>query len=427
MSFPAISSMLSHHDISPSESKQLPLPQRWSHPPTPGAEYLEMRTTPCPPSTTSEPNKTLAISNLMSPPGPLPFENFRDRHQDPTAGERQHVKPPLSPPVSPPNKPASTVEQASPMSSSHLDLQDPPLYPPESNSATASTKPLFIHPAVESFGTIHAAAAKRLVDQHIASRPVHLFRGATPPKPEEYELALYFKSNCFGILAQNPVAYLRKERELLRADRKPMGMSRPLHRLPPILPASRMAAQKQPAQVPRLAPMTAGSRIQKPKSSTIKVQVPRPIRATPAMSRPAHRISSTPEPRTRTVPSTREDKDFNALPDRCPPLSSLPVKPNSVKVDWKGAPLDLSKDPHSHLLHPDELAWAASLRLDCATYLTSKRRIFIRRLECAKIHKEFRKTDAQQACKIDVNKASKLWGVYNKVGWLEQKWMSGYL
>jgi hypothetical protein len=96
-------------------------------------------------------------------------------------------------------------------------------------------------------------------------------------------------------------------------------------------------------------------------------------------------------------------------------------------VDWKGQPIDLSKDPHARLLHPDEVALAGNLRLDCATYLTSKRRIFERRLQCLKTGKEFRKTDAQQACKIDVNKASKLWTAFDKVGWLDAHWVRKYI
>jgi hypothetical protein len=123
----------------------------------------------------------------------------------------------------------------------------------------------------------------------------------------------------------------------------------------------------------------------------------------------------------------REDKDFSSLPDFCPPLDSLPNKANSLKVDWKGAPIDLRFDPHAHLLHPDEISLAANLRLDCATYLTSKRRIFIKRIEAYRINKEFRKTDAQQACKIDVNKASKLWQAFDKVGWLNAKWIARYV
>jgi hypothetical protein len=127
------------------------------------------------------------------------------------------------------------------------------------------------------------------------------------------------------------------------------------------------------------------------------------------------------------VAPNREDKDFDSLPDYTPSILTLPNTPGCLKVDWKGNPLDLSKDPNRALLHDEELSLAAALRLDCATYLTSKRRIFMRRIECAKIGKEFRKTDAQQACKIDVNKASKLWTAYERVGWLDPTHIERFL
>ncbi|KAF5016863.1 hypothetical protein F66182_11323 [Fusarium sp. NRRL 66182] len=81
--------------------------------------------------------------------------------------------------------------------------------------------------------------------------------------------------------------------------------------------------------------------------------------------------------------------------------------------------LDLSNDPDRNLLDPAEVNLAATLRLSCATYLCSKRRIFEARVKALSIGKEFRKTDAQQACKIDVNKASKLWTAYDRVGWFK--------
>ena len=96
-------------------------------------------------------------------------------------------------------------------------------------------------------------------------------------------------------------------------------------------------------------------------------------------------------------------------------------------MEWKGQPRDLSHDPHRHLLHETELQLATNLRLSCAQYLTAKRRIFVSRVHCERIHKEFRKTDAQQACKIDVNKASKLWTAFEKVGWLDRSHIEGFL
>lgn len=113
------------------------------------------------------------------------------------------------------------------------------------------------------------------------------------------------------------------------------------------------------------------------------------------------------------------DTSFEELPDYCPSTSTLDHQ--TFAVEWKGHPIDLSTDPHRHLLHPQEIALAATLRLDCATYLTSKRRIFERRLEKFHHGKPFRKTDAQQACRIDVNKASKLWTAFEAVGWLRRE------
>lgn len=125
-------------------------------------------------------------------------------------------------------------------------------------------------------------------------------------------------------------------------------------------------------------------------------------------------------------PATREDTNFEAIPDRCPPLMSL-NEYSKFRVEWKGTPLDLSNDPHRHLLHPAELQLASTLRLSCASYLTSKRRIFHEKIERHKMGMEFRKTDSQKACKIDVNKASKLWSAYEKIGWFELKYITPHL
>lgn len=236
---------------------------------------------------------------------------------------------------------------------------------------------------------------------------------------------LFFKSEVVKKCQQNPKSWLQRERAQLLADRK-AGARHNHYRLHPLLPAKPQPIRTQVQRVvkpPRVfvRPLQASN------------PAPRPIRAiSPAAQIPRHaairRVSITPDPASRRAAApSREDKEFSTLPDYCPPLNSLPSKTNSLKVDWKGAPIDLSGDPHRELLHPDELALAANLRLDAATYLTSKRRMFIARLNCLKIAKEFRKTDAQQACKIDVNKASKLWTAFEKVGWLDKHWVARFL
>lgn len=390
-------------------------------PPTPTKEMQDVCALPPGKSSAMAPKlqKPCDISNLMSPPEPAPLDLFRSAgaacgKPASTPGTRVPHQP-LSPPVSPFSQAANTIGPAPLLSHGG---KDPILYPAGESPSSAPTGPLFT-PTPASVAKLRATT-EQLVSEHIASRPAGLFRGSTPPRPEDYELALYFKSNCFRMFQDNPKEWLRKERELLRADRKHTALSFQPTRLPHILPAARPAVLgPQSTKAPTV-------RVQKLKSPKVKTQNPRPIRATPVPARETIRVG-TPEPRVRTVAPNREDKDFASLEDLAPPVSTLPSKPNSLKVDWKGNALDLSNDPNRHLLHPDELILASNLRLDCATYLTSKRRIFLRRLECARIGKEFRKTDAQQACKIDVNKASKLWQAYERVGWLDIEWMRGHM
>jgi len=281
---------------------------------------------------------------------------------------RQPTKPtgrfPLSPPVSPAVKSAVTVEEAG-------GVRDPILF---EQTTPTSQPPLFDE-------SVHS----RLVASHIAARKTESFRESSPPRTSEYELVLEFKSQVAKQYNVDRQMWRKRELAQLRQD----DALRSIRRYPAIAPANRAIRPPKPAAIVK------------------RVKVAKPVIR-----------SDTPDRRV-----AREDKEFGLLPDQCPPLSSLPSKPNSLKVDWKGAPIDLRSDPHAHLLHPDELLLAGNLRLDCATYLTSKRRIFIKRKECLQIGKEFRKTDAQQACKIDVNKASKLWAVFEKVGWLEEKWV----
>ncbi|KAJ9132355.1 SWIRM domain-containing protein [Pleurostoma richardsiae] len=366
-----------------------------------------------------ESKKPLDISNLMSPPEPTPFDTFSHGQMatatraTATPGKASVPRPPLSPPISPFAKPASVIDPSH--NTIHGVVKDPILYP-SSDVSSSPPQPLFN----EDGSSIET---RRVVDEHVAARPTTLFDHSTPPEREHYELALYFQSEVMKKFMRNPRGWLRKEREQLLADRRANSgrcqVKRPLKAIVPAegtQPVIRVAFGGIPKPEAALSAVTNSK-------STIRVKVSRPIRVNPQPNKSPRRVSPTPEPRSRTVAPNREDKDFASLPDYCPPLASLPSKQNSLKVDWKGNALDLSNDPFRHLLHPDELALAAGLRLDCATYLTSKRRIFMRRLDCFRIGKEFRKTDAQQACKIDVNKASKLWTAYEKVGWLNKEWM----
>lgn len=367
--------------------------------------------------------KKLDISSLMSPPDALmdSFNQHRnsisdaspstvpvhamviDSGVDGSAGgkERMDAKHPLpmSPPISPYQR-ASSSHADAPTTPSGQAVKDPVLYPHDDSASSSSP------PQPPLFATAELEDHRRIVDGHVRARSTSIFGGVSPPRPEEYVLALSFRSQVMKHYMADRKGWLRKERELLKADRRAGGP-----RYHTIMPAKPVASSKPPRS-------HRADRVSKPHAA------PRTIRTSNAgSSRPAGRVSATPEPSRRVVAPNREDKDFNSLPDYCPPLNSLPNRPNSLKVDWKGQPIDLSGDPHANLLHPDEVLLAGNLRLDCATYLTSKRRIFERRLQCLRSGKEFRKTDAQQACKIDVNKASKLWTAFDKVGWLDAEWV----
>lgn len=361
--------------------------------------------------------KKLDISSLMSPPDPVQ-DSFHhhllprsaghssaSRSADAAMASGQGPPPtrhplPMSPPISPYSK---AISHTTPSALAGHAVRDPVLYPADEGlPSSPPEQPLFALSEIEDH--------RRIVDGHVRARSLSLFGGVVPPRREDYELALFFRSQVMKHYTSDRRRWLRKERELLEADRRAGAQ-----RYHAIMPAKPMAAAR--AHKP--------DRVSKPPPGS----APRTVRGgSGAGGQPKQRrVSATPEPSRRVVAPNREDKDFNALPDYCPPLSSLPSRPNSLKVDWKGQPIDLTHDPHVHLLHPDEVSLAGNLRLDCATYLTSKRRVFERRLQCLRTGKEFRKTDAQQACKIDVNKASKLWMAFDKVGWLDAAWVRRFL
>ncbi|KAI0412216.1 hypothetical protein F5X98DRAFT_379963 [Xylaria grammica] len=383
----------------------------------------------------SEPKKPCDINNLMSPPEAPKLESFA--HSSNASASKNIVNmhrpidavmsdarrlpgpvQPLSPPISPATKLDDTV-----MNVVVTSAKDPILFPTHDITNSPPQQPLFVRE--------ESADARRIVDHHVLARPAELFKNAAPPEQDDYELVLYFQSQVMKKYLENPKSWLKRERALLIADRRAQARQRHF-KLQPILPAKAQPIRKE---VQRAKPVRA-PKVAKPAVVKSTPTRPRPIRAGPGPAatvqtgltkRIARAPSSTPDAPPRRTTQNRADDDFESVPDYCPPLDSMPSGMNVLKMEWKTGITDLSNDPHRHLLHEEEVTLASSLRLTAAVYLTSKRRIFQRRVECFGQKKEFRKTDAQQACKIDVNKASKLWTAFQRIGWFDRSWFAQYL
>ncbi|CAG8137002.1 unnamed protein product [Penicillium olsonii] len=356
----------------------------------------------------------LSVSSLMSPPETKPIESFPtlspfakphaasgDMKLPPIATDRKRTQSEMNLPSPPVTPYTGSKKRDSP--SDHIETgssRDPVLFPSQELSTDANEEPLF-GPGPPSTDAMVA----RHIDSHMA-----LFRNkVNKPTRDEYLLAL----SCVPIVSaqynRNPAAWAREERETLERQLVMMNRHRPgrepkLKRIAPA-PAKKAGAQPRMQQRPR---------VRRTPKSTPKQQV-------------LDTFDSPPATKPRTLGTNRDDTDYHSLMDYSPPLETLGSNVKALKADWKGQMLDLGGDVDKHLLSPAELNLASTLRLSCATYLCSKRRIFEARVRALGVGKEFRKTDAQQACKIDVNKASKLWTAYERVGWFKPEYFHQYL
>ncbi|KAF2182790.1 hypothetical protein K469DRAFT_585102 [Zopfia rhizophila CBS 207.26] len=368
----------------------------------------------------------LTVSSLLSPPemkrsesfgstiGPAiarsPFSSFSSEPSQPAmmadrlAAFQATVPSNREAYASPPISPYDSQSQKENMECrDDGEVRDPQLFvPSDAASSIAPDEPLFPPEPVDP-------VAQNLITQHMKSPDFANLQ--SKPAREDYELAVSFVSTVFQSYNKNPRAWYLQEREFDQRYGKPSGVQkRPA--LKKLAPAPSSGPRKQKVALPRL-PRAPRAPKRTPQSRIYDSFDHFPSSASPKPARPL---------------TNRDDTDYNSLPDFSPPLDTLP-KGNSkvLKADWKGQVLDLSNDPDRHLLHEAELNLASTLRLTCATYLCSKRRIFQARIEALRIGKEFRKTDAQQACKIDVNKASKLWQAYEKVGWFKPEFFRNYV
>lgn len=374
----------------------------------------------------SPPRNRLTVSSLLSPPemkrsesfgssiAPsiehTPFTSFDSHISKPTMGDL--LRPRKTTPTShrdayasPPISPYDTQSQNDTMDTCPIEpgMRDPQLFMQiDTVSSIALEEPLFPQESLDP-------VAQNLITEHMKSPDFATL--PTKPAREDYELTVSFFSTVFQNYNKNPRAWYLQERKFESQYGRPTGIQkRPA--LKKLAPAPSTGPRKQKVALPRL------QRAPRAPKRTPQTQIFDSFDITASFA----------SPKPARPATNRDDTDYNALQDFSPSLDTLPKGNNKVlKADWKGQMLDLSNDPDRHLLHEAEVNLASTLRLSCATYLCSKRRIFQARIDALKIGKEFRKTDAQQACKIDVNKASKLWQAYEKVGWFKPEYFRQFL
>lgn len=302
--------------------------------------------------------------------------------------------------------------------------RDPPLFVSPHAAASMAEMPLFPQESAES-------ASQHAITAHMKSQDYA--RLHSKPSRADYELAVSFRSNVFAEATKNPRRWWAQERRFDDYYGRPTGVQKrtALKKLAPA-PSARarqpkVALPRMPVRTPRAPPKARRTPLT-PVRESFDTAAASSSSSSAAAAASAAAAPKSASPKPARPATNRDDSDYNALPDYSPPLDTLPKGNTKIlKAEWKGQALSLTDDPDRDLLHEAELNLAGTLRLNCATYLTSKRRIFQARIEALRIGKEFRKTDAQQACKIDVNKASKLWQSYDRVGWFNPDYFRQYL
>ncbi|KAG1253441.1 hypothetical protein G6F68_011337 [Rhizopus microsporus] len=107
-------------------------------------------------------------------------------------------------------------------------------------------------------------------------------------------------------------------------------------------------------------------------------------------------------------------------PEWMPNMDAFERYPH-VRAIWKGTPLNIQSMPYYELLHPGEVNIASTLRLSPEQYLKCRRSLILAAEQFDKLNVKFRKSDAQKCVRIDVNKTSALWCVFNALGWFKPK------
>lgn len=392
-------------------------------------------------SAASSANKVPVASLLISPPEQTPYESFDQGH--PASMNTISMMPlmkkpqghpaqqPPSPPISPLKKASNQIQTTTTGS----NVKDPILYPEE---LASPVQPLFHSRRPSNVEAID-------ITRHMNARRLKpLKHGVKIPDRLDYEDFAYVVAAWNGAYQRlrtdaERAAYQQAELAQIRLDDR-----------------ARLAARDENKPAKKYPTITHKPLKAKPERASITVK---DVVASATGPRNSNKVTKsgrqTAKPRAKASPAAEEKKskttktqtvdiDYDHIPNYCPPVSILDMKKMSIQSVNNPRPFEDNELHLLPLLHPQERELARNLRIGPATYLTTKRRIFVDRLYFYHFEKEvreeqeadgvrdklfvkdFKKTHAQYAGKIDVNKSSKLHEAFDSVGWFDRKWCEGH-
>jgi len=388
----------------------------------------------------SESNQARAVlraGNLYTPEEPLLDSFSKDTIEASGLAKSAPIQT-LSPPVSPEYRALPSFRPTL-----HYPTHDAPLYPDSSvGEASEVESPLFSSDSSQEASPSKQTSRLSFEDRVARSGVTSLgtFLGGSIYIPPTRAGALSYYNDRMAELEE--IYHMRRERARLPSPHKSSVSPRDpvtakqlasLGGLTGSKPTgiTKIKPTQKPAPTPKAAPKPKATRAASPVKAatplkrTQRAQTTEEFhdRAFPTQAQPKHKRAAP----TKKVEGKEDDTTWRELPDYCPPVSSLGSAPKPLRVQWKGNPLDISEEPDRDELHKAEYDAASELRLRPQQYLANKRRMFMARVRHLQERKNFTKTAAQNATNIDVNKTSRLWEAFDRVGWFDEKWYQEHL
>ncbi|KAJ2608493.1 hypothetical protein H4S08_004432 [Coemansia sp. RSA 1365] len=215
---------------------------------------------------------------------------------------------------------------------------------------------------------------------------------------------------------RNPGAY---SRALMGTQQKLPGRRSSLSPPPLSNSSSQTPEQQRTSTPPVLHPRAPALR--KDISATIRRLFPSlddPVICKMAAAKaPVYRPTQTPSPQPQSLP-TPVESSFTS-DDLSREIFGMRPSVSTCSVKWtKAAPMDVSEYPMAEHLSSAERECCSILRLLPEQYLSIKQSLV--RAGRTMPPGSFKKRDAQKLCRVDVNKTSKVFEWFCKLGWIPQ-------